>query len=81
MGGQEYVDSLKIQLDRIKDQNEIQRLITLAVKDLRDQGYSDEEIKMFFQKEHLWHAQDSQNMIKNHQKYREMVAKILGDKK
>ena len=48
MGGQEYVDSLKIQLDRIKDQNEIQRLITLAVKDLCDQGYSDEEIKMFF---------------------------------
>ena len=81
MNGQDYVDSLKIRLDRINDQDEIQRLLDNAVAELRDQGYSDEEIQKFFQREYLRHAQDSQNMIKNHQKYREMVARILGDKK
>ena len=81
MNGQDYVDSLKIRLDRINDQDEIQRLLNNAVAELRDQGYSDEEIQKFFQREYLCEAQDSSNMIKNHQKYREMVARILGDKK
>lgn len=81
MDGQSFVDSLREQLDRLTDQNEIQKGINAAVKELQDQGYSDEEIQKFFQREYLFEAQDSSHMIQNHQKYREMVAKIIGDKK
>lgn len=81
MNGQNYVDALKIKLDRINDQTEIHRLLRNAVIELRQQGYTDEEIQRFFQMEYLCESQDSSNMIKNHQKYMEMVAKIIGAKK
>ena len=81
MNGQYYVDSLRIRLDKLTDENEIRRLLRVAVKELREQGYTDEEIKKFFQHEYITEAQDSTNMIQNHMKYKEMIAKILGDKK
>ena len=81
MNGQRYVDSLRIRLDKLTDETEIKRLLRVAVNELYEQGYSDEEIKKFFQREYITEAQDSTNMIQNHLKYKEMIAKILGDKK
>ena len=81
MNGYQYVDSLRFKLDRLSDENEIRRLLEKAVKELRAQGYTDEEIEKFFQRERITEAQDSTNMIQNHLKYKEMIAKILGDKK
>ncbi|SER54362.1 hypothetical protein SAMN04487884_10712 [Butyrivibrio fibrisolvens] len=81
MNGQYYVDNLRVQLDRVSDENEIIRQLRNAIEELREQGYTNEEIKSFFQQEFALEAQDSTNMIQNHLKYREMIAKILGDKK
>lgn len=81
MTGQEYVDSLRIRLDRLSDQNEIYTQLQQAVIKLHEAGYTDDEIKKLFQREYICHAQESAKMIKNHEEYRKMVARILGEKK
>ena len=81
MKGQEYVNALRMQLDSISNEDDVHRLLVKAVNDLRVLGYSDDEILSFFQRVYIKEAQQSTNMIANHQKYKEMVAKILGGKK
>ena len=72
----EFILEVKRQLDKTDWNFERKDIIKKAVKNLRDKGYSDSEIRKIFEIE-IIKEQDNSQMVTNNSRYLDLLDEIL----
>ena len=73
----DYVYSVKCQLDKMDNKDEVTATLEKTVSYLKENGCNEDEIRELFATEKVFEEQGNDVMIANHHQYLQIVKKIL----